>query len=173
MINKLLALLFSMSAVQAHSEVLRVDETSFLSRHEMLISAPASIVWSSLTRDVSSWWDAAHSYSGDAANFRLEARPGGCFCESLPDGGVEHMRVVLVRENRELRMVGGLGPLQTMGVAGAMSIVLTESEEGTELVYHYNVSGAGGDSLAGAVDRVQLEQLERLKKYAQEQQKGP
>src|SRR3546814_9802807 len=30
------------------------------------------------------WWNGAHSYSGSAANLRLEPVAGGCFCEALP-----------------------------------------------------------------------------------------
>ena len=151
----------------AHGEVTRVAEGSFVSQHHLALAAPPDAVWRGLTQDVAQWWNAAHSYSGDAANFKLEARVGGCFCEALPDGGVEHMRVVFVRENRELRMRGGLGPLQTMGVAGAMSFILKSTEAGTLLDYQYSVTGAGGEELAGAVDRVQLNQLERLKKYVE------
>lgn len=152
----------------AHGEVTRVSEGSFVSQHQLSIAAPTDVVWRGLTQNLAQWWNAAHSYSGDAANFQLDARPGGCFCEELPDGGVEHMRVVFVRENLELRMSGGLGPLQAMGVAGAMSFVLKSAEAGSTLLdYKYSVTGAGGESLASAVDRVQLDQLERLKRYAE------
>ncbi len=33
------------------------------------------------------WWSSAHSFSGNAANFTLDARAGGCWCETLPNGG--------------------------------------------------------------------------------------
>ena len=49
-----------------------------------------------LTDDVGRWWNPEHSYSGVAANFSIDARAGGCFCERLKDGSVAHMTVVFV-----------------------------------------------------------------------------
>ena len=53
---------------------------------------------------VSSWWDPAHTYSGDANNLSLNPVPGGCFCERIPKagGGVEHMRVAYVEPGSAL-----------------------------------------------------------------------
>ncbi len=152
----------------ARAELLRVDANSFVSSHHLEIAATPEVVWRALTQGLPNWWDAAHSYSGDAANFRLDARAGGCFCETWEDGSVEHMHIVFVRNNMELRMSGGLGPLQAMGVAGVMSFSLSSTKAGTTLDYQYTVNGAGGEALANAVDRVQLGQLLRLKRYVEE-----
>ena len=52
----------------------------------------------------------------DAKNLSIDARPGGCFCEKLPNGGgVEHARVVYVAPREVLRLSGALGPLQGVG----------------------------------------------------------
>jgi uncharacterized protein YndB with AHSA1/START domain len=160
--------LLSIVTLAVSAEVVRVDERSFISEHQLAMAAPPDAVWRALTRDIAQWWDPAHSYSGIATNFRLDARAGGCFCETLPDGSVEHMRVVFARTNQELRMTGGLGPLQSMGVAGAMTFALEETETGTRLDYKYAVTGAGGEALADAVDRVQLGQLQRLQRYLEQ-----
>ncbi len=48
---------------------------------------------------------------------------GGCFCELIPDGAgeIEHMRVIYTRPGVTLRLQGGLGPLQEVGVSPAFS----------------------------------------------------
>lgn len=66
---------------------------------------------------------------------------------------------------RSLRLTGALGPLQPMGLAGALSFTLTPVAAGTHIVAEYAVSGFaphGFESLAGAVDGVLAEQLARL-----------
>ena len=159
-------------AGNAVAEVVDADPGGFTSAHEIVIAAPRERVYQALTAEVGHWWDPRHSYSGQAANFTIDPKPGGCFCETLPDGGgVEHMRVVFVEPNRILRLAGGLGPLQSMAVSGAMQFTLTTGEKGTtKLSYRYAVGGyypQGLDSVAAAVDLVQLGQLQRLKRYVE------
>ena len=84
-----------------------VTPTGFLVRHELAIGAPAARVYASLL-DVGSWWSDNHTYSGESRNLSIDARAGGCFCEKLPNGAVEHMRVVFLRPNEVLRMDGAL-----------------------------------------------------------------
>lgn len=154
----------------AAADVTAVSEQGFRSEHRLLLNATTAEAWQALTADVHRWWDAAHSYSGDAANFSLDARPGGCFCEALPGGGVEHLRVVHADPGKRLHLRGGLGPLQAMGASGTMTFVLTGKDEGTELSYRYTVSGfhpQGLAALAEPVDQVQLGQLKRLQAYLQ------
>src|SRR4029077_15300692 len=102
-----------------------------------IIEAPVTRVYDSLIGQVGSWWNPQHTYSGDSKNLSIDPRPGGCFCERLPGGGVEHMRVVLVRSNETIRLVGGLGPLQASGVAGSMTWRLSPAERGTKLELTY------------------------------------
>lgn len=119
--------------------------------------------------EIASWWDGAHSYSGNAAGMRLELRAGGCFCEALPDGGtIEHLRVVQARPGVMLRLVGGLGPLQEEAVAGTFSLAFRAVPEGTEIVSRYLVSGhVRGDTgaYAAPVDAVLRAQFERLRAH--------
>src|SRR5262249_11154888 len=148
--------------VTAHSPA------GFVSEWQLTIAAPRERVFRALTEEVGRWWDPAHSYSHEAANFSIDARPGGCFCERLSDGGVAHMTVVFVKHNALLRMVGGLGPLQSMAVSGSMTFTLTDAGNGTLLKYQYAVGGYaadGVDQLAEPVDRVQQGQLLRLQRY--------
>jgi hypothetical protein len=112
------------------------------------------------------WWSAAHTYSGDAGNLRLDARPGGCWCEALPGGGfVRHMSVEYAAPGEALRLSGGLGPLQEMGVDGALTVTFKPREGGAKISFRYNVVGRAPNGFAGiaaAVDRVLGEQLTRL-----------
>ena len=62
----------------------------FSIRHVVEVAAPPARVWDALIQP-GRWWDPAHTWSGEARNLRIEPRPGGCFCEDLPDGGVRHM----------------------------------------------------------------------------------
>ncbi len=162
-----LALLLSVAPVSA--EVLSSSDAGFVSAHTLDLPADPASVYEALTTDVAKWWDASHSYGGKASGFSLDASALGCFCERLPDGGeVAHMQVVFARAGRQLRMIGGLGPLQGLGVAGSMDFSLIETESGSRLEYRYSVSGytpEGLDQWASAVDQVQLSQLNRLAEY--------
>jgi hypothetical protein len=60
--------------------------------------------------DVGRWWNAEHSYSGDAANLSLDVAPGGCFCERWKDGSAEHGRVIMAFKDKTLRLPGTAWP---------------------------------------------------------------
>ncbi len=129
-------------------------------------------VYDAIVKGVGRWWESSHTYSGDSKNLYIEAKEKGWFGERLPDGGfVRHLQVAFVQPGVALRLLGGLGPLQQMGVDGALTIKLKQSAEGrTELTLLYNVSGFdpnGLDKIAGPVDRVLSEQVRRLKKYVE------
>ena len=76
------------------------------------------------------------------------------------------MVVSYVEPNKEVRMLGGLGPLQMMAVNGAMSWSFKDLENGKTLITHrYIVTGyydEGLDKLAPVVDAVQTGQVKRL-----------
>ena len=151
----------------AHAAVVETSASSLQVRHTLTTAAKPEKVWQSLLH-VEQWWSGAHTYSGSAANLRLEPRAGGCFCETLPDGGgVVHMTVVHLRPNAQLTLSGALGPLQTSGVTGAMTFLIAPAASGSTLTFTYNVGGyfAGGlDKVAAPVDAVLGEQLQRLQR---------
>jgi len=163
-------LAFSLSS-QTTADVVAKSATGFVSKHVLTISAPRTRVFHALTDEVGRWWNPEHSYSGVAANFSIDARAGGCFCERLKDGSVAHMTVVFVERDSVLRMIGGLGPLQAMAVSGSMTFALAQTDSGaTRLEYEYAVGGyspEGLEGIAGPVDRVQLEQLQRLQRFVE------
>ncbi|ARR54004.1 activator of HSP90 ATPase [Rhizorhabdus wittichii DC-6] len=151
----------------AGAEVVSADASGFAVRAVLTIAAPPEAVYAALLAP-SRWWDPAHSWSGDAANIRLEPAIGGCFCEKLPKTGGEaaHMRVIAIDPNHMIRLDGALGPFQAMGVAGTLSWELKPVAGGTEFRQTYAVGGhipGGGAALAPVVDGVMGGQAARLK----------
>lgn len=155
----------------AQSEVVDSASNGFTVQHTVQIERSPEYVYNVLVEGVGKWWSSDHTFSRDASNLSIDARPNGCFCERLGDGaGVRHQTVVYASPGKRLRMVGGLGPLQTSGVSGSLSIDLSESGSGTRLQLNYSVGGyhpGGLDKWAQPVDSVLVEQMERLKRYAE------
>jgi uncharacterized protein YndB with AHSA1/START domain len=136
-------------------------------------AAPAALVYRALTERIGAWWDSSHSFSGNAANLSIDARPGGCFCETLPGGGgVRHMTVTYADPGKLLRLSGGLGPLQDLAVTGAMTWKLTEASGRTTIEVTYKVGGyvpggTGVGALAAPVDAVLTAQVKRLAQFVE------
>ena len=155
-------------AAPASAEVTSSSPIHFDIESRITVAATPARAYEALGR-IDAWWDGAHSYSGNAANMRLELWAGGCFCESLPDGGtVEHMHVVQALPGRVIRMTGALGPLQSEALTGTLTWTLRAVPEGTEITSVYLVSGhVRGDTgaYAAPVDAVLRAQLERLRRY--------
>jgi uncharacterized protein YndB with AHSA1/START domain len=149
----------------------QVTPNGFLVKLEVSVNAPAAKVYDALVRQVGSWWDSEHTYSGDAKNLSIDARPGGCFCEKLPNGGgIEHARVIYVAPREVLRLSGALGPLQASGVAGTLTWKLTGGTDNTRIQLSYSAGGfidGGFDKIAPAVESVLRGQLDRLKQFAE------
>jgi hypothetical protein len=163
----LAALTFS---AEVYAEITHSTAEGFVSEHTLLLEGTPTQVYQALTVNIDRWWDAEHSYSGKPENFSLDAEAGGCFCEKLDNGGsVEHMRVGFANPGRQLRLLGGLGPLQAMAVNGSMDFILKDAGNSqTELAYRYGVGGyvpGGLTGIAATVDQVQLGQLRRLQHY--------
>ena len=166
----LVVLLFAVT-VGSPAAVVEVNASGFLVRHEAVVDAAPDRVYRSLAAEVGSWWHPEHTYSKNPKNLSIDPRPGGCFCEKLPDGGgAEHLRIVFVSPGKKLRMVGGLGPLQQSGLAGSMTWTLTPQGSSTKVELTYDVGGhmSGGlDKIAPAVDSVLGEQLGRLERFVE------
>ncbi|MEE8306530.1 MAG: hypothetical protein V3R81_04650 [Gammaproteobacteria bacterium] len=154
--------LLSMQPIAA--EVVDVSAAGFKLRFEIRFEQPASTVYQTIL-DLESWWDPDHTYSGDAANLKLDLKPGGCLCEYWDGGAVEHLRVGYVKENSSLRLLGGLGPLQSMAVSGAMSFAVANVDGGSRFVFVYEVGGytpGGVEAIAKPVDEVWAGHLARF-----------
>ena len=148
------------------ADVLEADDSYFVSVHEIHIAASPKRVFEALIEEIGAWWDAAHTYSGDASNMTFELELA--LVEELPeDGFVRHLFVDMVQPPKVLRLSGGLGPLQPLGVTASMTFRLEEAEGGTQLAYRYVVSGRGLQGWAEPVDRVMGGQLRRLQRYVE------
>ncbi len=117
--------------------------------------------------DIGSWWSGAHSYSGNSHNVSVDAVAGGCWCELWSGGEVEHGRVVYVAPLETIRFSTALGPLQDLGVSGAMTFTLSNGSSAgkTAITLDYKVTGSslsGLDKLAAPVNQVLTEQVTRF-----------
>lgn len=126
----------------------------------------AGTVWNALIGDVDRWWPKDHTWWGAKSRLRIVPRAGGCFCEIAGERQAQHMEVVFAEPGKLLRMTGGLGPLQGMGVDGVLEFRLVEAGEGgTRVTLFYRAGGYTPDDLAKfapIVDQVQAMQLRGL-----------
>lgn len=152
----------------ATAAVLDSGANGFTIQQTAHLTQPSAKVYAALIQP-KDWWSGEHTYSGSAANLTFGARAGGCWCETLPDGGsVAHMTVVYAAPGKALRLRGGLGPLQEMGASGTLTWTLKPAGNETDLTLTYAVAGYAKDGyteLAKTVDRVLSEQVGRLTLY--------
>jgi uncharacterized protein YndB with AHSA1/START domain len=155
-------------AVPSLASVSDVGSSGFTLKIETHIAAAPDKVYAALI-EPARWWSSDHTYSGDAKNLHLAAKAGGCWCETLANGGsVEHLRVVYVDPGKTLRLRGALGPFQGLGVAGALTWKLKPAADGTDLSVTYALGGYNKDGfaqLSQAGDEVLTAQVGRLKKW--------
>lgn len=151
----------------ARAEVVDQQANGFSLQEKEQIAATPDKVYAALI-DPAKWWSSAHTFSGDARNMTLDARAGGCWCETLPKGGgsVQHMTVVNADPGKLLRLHGALGPFQSTGMEGTMNFILTPRKQGTQIELVYNLGGyvwGGYQALPKSADGVLGLQLFRLK----------
>ena len=154
-------------ASPAGAETSQVGPSGFLVTHRVELAATPAVAYAALG-EIGKWWNPQHTYSGVATHLTLEPRAGGCFCEAWGDGNtIEHARVIYAMRDRNLRLEGGLGPLQDMAVAGIMNFAFATVEGKTVLTFTYRVRGAeaGLDKLAAIVDKVLGEQVTRFAEH--------
>lgn len=160
-----IAAALGLTAMPASAEIVSSAGGGFASSQSAIVAASQAEAWAMLV-EPQRWW--SHSFSANSANLSLNPHAGGCFCEFLPaaddaaPGSAEHMRVVLVMPGSTLRMVGALGPLQSEGLSGTLTVTLTPVEQGTQIQWDYVIGGQSRlplDQLAPVVDRVQAEFL--------------
>ncbi|MBI3792361.1 MAG: SRPBCC domain-containing protein [Gemmatimonadetes bacterium] len=169
--RSLIALALFVSPVVAAAQAPTVTANGFSVTFAVPVSAPPAAVFDALSTKIPKWWNPAHTFSGSAANLSIDARPGGCFCETFPSGGgVEHLRVIYMRPPSALRFSGALGPMQGSGLAGALTFELKPADGGTRVELTYNVGGAiamGFDKIAPMAQGMLMEQVTRLKAYVE------
>ena len=165
----LILLVLPALSAAARAEVMSASPQGFSLRIETPSRSTPAQSWEAFVA-IERWWDPAHSYTGKAANLSLDPVPGGAFLERLEHGGfVKHLELVYLEPGREIRFLGGLGPLQPMGVYGAMTVRFEPETGGSRTIMLYNVTGYSADgleALAPIVDRVQTGQMRRHAAYA-------
>jgi len=164
-----LAITAFLAAPPAMAEVTSVNGTGFALAFEGTASKSPDEIYAAMTR-IGEWWDPAHSWEGKAENLYLDMRIGGCFCEKLSNGGgVEHLHLSYFAPGKEIRLTGGLGPLQSMGMGGAMVWLITPGEDSNTINWTYTVHGHGTEEsmgkLAPVVDYVQQQAFDRLLRF--------
>jgi carbon monoxide dehydrogenase subunit G len=156
----------ALTAGAARAEVADRSAAGFEVVERATIAAPPAKVWEALVHP-ERWWDPNHTWSKDAKNLSIDLA-GGCFCEKLPHGSVRHMTVAYADGETQLRMFGGIGPLQLTGAAGHLGVRLKPVGGATEVTMTYDVGGyaKGGlaETFAAPVDQVLGQQVARLKK---------
>lgn len=157
-------LVLALFATGASAEVRARTDNGFTLGYERPVRAGPDTVLETVAMP-SGWWSSDHTYSGDAANIRLDMIPGGCWCEALPGGGVKHAEVVMVWPGRRMvRFDAPFGPLQGMGADAVLTMTWSDPTEGGERVLRWTfvVNGPGTGAMADAIDGVMTEQFRRL-----------
>lgn len=153
----------------ARAEILDSSASGFTIQNAISVPVDAATAWNALSNDVGRWWPADHTWTGKASNLSIQARAGGCFCELDGAHQAQHMLVTYVEPGKLMRMVGGLGPLQGMGLSGTMEWRLSEGDNGrTRITLWYRAGGYTPDDLSKfvpIVDQVQRVQLGGLGDY--------
>ena len=153
-----------MIATTASAEVRARTADGFTLAFERPVRADPETVLEAVAMPAA-WWSREHTYSGDAANIRLDLIPGGCWCEALPGGGVKHAETVLVwPERRTVRFDAPFGPLQGLGADAVLTMTWSDPTDGGERVlrWTYVVNGPGTGAMADVIDGVMTEQFRRL-----------
>lgn len=155
----------ALMVVPAQADVKAAAPDGLIIQIKTEIALDRDDAWARLL-DIGSWWNGSHTYSGNAESMNVDAVAGGCWCELWSGGEVEHGRVVLVMPRETLRFSAALGPLQEMGVSGALTFTLSDgpSPSRTSVTVDFKVSGSslsGLDKLATVIDGVITEQVTR------------
>lgn len=162
-----LAALLALTATGAQAEVVERHADGFTLR----MSAPVAAGWAQAffsVGDVDHWWNADHTYSGDAANLSLPLQPGACFCEAMPDGSTfEHGRIAAMDQRREIRLEAPLGPLKGLTTRADLVFGWNNTIGGDQvLTLTYVVEGEGLGAYADPVDQVLTDQFGRWAAWA-------
>lgn len=153
-----------LAAAPARAEVVHQAADGFRVKVSVVTPARPASAFARFAQ-VSRWWRADHTYSGDAGNLRLDLAPDGCFCEVWEGGAVAHARTLMALPGRLVRLEGAFGPLQETGAHGVWTVTFAPEAEGSRITADYVVSGAAGlklERFAKAVDEVLGAQIASL-----------
>lgn len=160
-----LVLLLSVWSLTAYSEVVSKAPNGFYIKSSVLVPVTSEQAYLKFLA-VDQWWMEDHTYFGSRDNLSIEPKAGGCFCEKEGGKEVMHMTVSYVNPGKVVRLLGGLGPMQGMGLSGALTFQFEPVDQETSMItQEYRVTGYSPDgleALADIVDQVQTAQLKQL-----------
>ena len=137
----LAATILATSCLSARATVVEQQANGFAVEETTHIAATPDKVYDALIQP-QKWWNSQHTFSRNAANLTLDAKAGGCLCETLPGGGsVQHLVVLYADPGQILRLKGAMGPFQGQGVDSALTFSLAPKDGGTDLTLDNNVGG--------------------------------
>lgn len=187
--SSLVGTIFSPSCL---AKINYADNSGFSITNESESAVPIEAVYSHFVQRVDMWWPKDHTWW--KGTLSIDEQAGGCFCEVKGAASAAHMQISYVVPNEKVVMTGGLGPLQEMGLTGALTwefSALEESESENEntkrefspktkvtLTYHasgnihFNGKRASSEDAANlvkVVDKVQAQQLNALTAFSDRQ----
>jgi hypothetical protein len=162
-------IVLSMIASPAAAEVLGAGEHGFEIQQSVNLVVPQQQAFAAFGQ-VGKWWNKEHTYSGDSSSMSLQLRPGGCWCETLENGGgIEHMRVTFIQPGERIVLTGSLGPLLYEATAAVMDVKVDRIAGGAKVTMNYKAAGfakGGAAGMAPLVDAVLADQMKRFRTYA-------
>jgi uncharacterized protein YndB with AHSA1/START domain len=162
--------LMAAQSAAVHAAVTDQQATGFAIEETALIAASPDKVYAALL-EPAKWWNPRHTFSGNAANLTLDAKAGGCLCETLPNGGSAlHLTVVDVEPGSTLRLRGPMGPFQAEGVESALTFTLKADGIGTALTLDNNAGGymkGGFGKWPALADGMLSDLVMRLQRYVE------
>lgn len=145
-------------ATTTQADVTSASAQGFQIKLEQSFAGTAEQGYQHFVSDIGEWWLDDHTWFGNAANLSIDATAGGCFCEIYGERQAMHMQVTYVEPGQSLRLVGGLGPLQTLGMTGTLTVSFADGKVNLD----YIVGGyptTDFTKLAPVVDSVLAQQL--------------
>ena len=167
-----MALAALLGSLQATAAIKDQAADGFTIEHSQWVPVDQATAWKAFVHDVGKWWPADHTWWGDASKLSISEQVGGCFCELNGAQQARHMGVAFVDPGKLMRMTGGLGPLQGMGLDGVMEWRFVAENDGTRITLWYRAGGYTPDDLTSfvpVVDKVQGQQLAGLAEYLRKQ----
>jgi hypothetical protein len=188
--NKIFILVFIASGLftpQALSKVNYADNSGFSITNVSESAASVEVVYDNFINHIDSWWPKDHTWW--KGTLKIDEYAGGCFCETTQTSSAAHMQISFIHPQKKVVMTGGLGPLQEMGIYGALTWQFTSlneedsntdsSNKGTRVTLTYHASGTiqfngkkatneDAVKLVQVVDKVQAQQLSSLTSFSNE-----
>lgn len=188
--NKIFILVFIVSGSftpQALSKVNYADNSGFSISNVSESAASVEVVYDNFINHIDNWWPKDHTWW--KGTLKIDEYAGGCFCETTQTSSAAHMQISFIHPQKKVVMTGGLGPLQEMGIYGALTWQFTSlneedsntdsSNKGTRVTLTYHASGTiqfngkkatneDAEKLVQVVDKVQAQQLSSLTSFSNE-----